>query len=130
RDTTRDATHNATRDTARDGVGVVRGVDTHRDTHTAAAADITGGSLAPATFPATHTAYQQLLHWLRSFGPLTKVGVEGTGAYGAGLTRYLHSHHVRFLEVDPPDRATRRARGKSDPIDAEAAARAATRIST
>jgi transposase len=66
-----------------------------------------------------------LLAWLRSFGRLLVVGIEGTGAYGAGLARYLHDQDVPMLEVDRPDRKTRRSAGKSDPIDAEAAARAA-----
>jgi hypothetical protein len=52
------------------------------------------------------------------------VGVEGTGSYGAGLTHYLGDQRVRVVEVDRPDRRTRRQRGRSDPIDAEAAARA------
>ena len=104
--------------------GVIGGVDTHRDTHTAAALDPTGRLLDTATFPATHTGYQQLLDWLRGFGPLTQVGVEGTNAYGVGLTRYLTSHQIPVAEVTRPDRQARRARGKSDPIDAEAAARA------
>jgi transposase len=50
--------------------------------------------------------------------------VEGTGSYGAGLARFLATHHQRVLEVNRPDRATRRRRGKSDPVDADAAARA------
>jgi transposase len=112
---------------------VIGGVDTHRDTHTAAALDATGRLLDTATFPATLTGYQQLLDWLRGFGPVTQVGVEGTNAYGVGLTRYLTSQQIPVLEVDRPDRRTRRARGKSDPIDAHAAARAvlaAERVST
>jgi transposase len=63
--------------------------------------------------------------WLREFGELARVGVEGTSSYGAGLARYLHAAGVSVVEVDRPDRRTRRARGKSDPIDAYAAARTA-----
>jgi transposase len=66
-----------------------------------------------------------LLAWLRRFGLVIKVGVEGTGTYGAGLARYLASEQVELVEVDRPDRKTRRVKGKSDPIDAIAAARAA-----
>jgi transposase len=51
--------------------------------------------------------------------------VEGTGAYGAALSRLLHSEGVQVVEVDRPDRKTRRAKGNSDPIDAYAAALAA-----
>lgn len=100
------------------------GVDTHRDTHTAAALDTAGRRLGSRQFPATLAGYQQLLAWLRSFGTLLVVGIEGTGAYGAGLARYLASEGVVMVEVDRPDRKTRRFAGKSDPIDAEAAARA------
>jgi transposase len=64
-----------------------------------------------------------MLTWMRSHGRLSKVGVEGTGAYGAGLARYLHQQSVEVLEVPRPDRRLRRQRGMSDPIDAEAAAR-------
>ena len=104
--------------------GVVGGVDTHRDTHTAAALDATGRLLGTATFPATPTGYRHLLDWLRCFGPVSGVGVEGTSAYGSGLTRYLTSQDIPVAEVNRPDRRTRRVRGKSDPIDAQAAARA------
>jgi transposase len=107
------------------GVEVVGGVDTHRDTHTAAVIDQTGRMLGHQTFPATGDGYRQLLGWLRDHGTVTLVGVEGTGAYGAGLARYLHDERVAMVEVDRPDRRSRRARGKSDPFDAEAAARAA-----
>ena len=105
--------------------GVIGGVDTHRDTHTAAALDTTGHLHGSATFPATTAGYHQLLTWLRAFGPLEAIGVEGTGAYGAGLARYLHSQAITVYEVNRPSRRTRRTRGKSDPIDAESAARAA-----
>jgi transposase len=104
---------------------VTGGVDTHSKTHHAAAVDQTGRVLGDQQFPATTAGYRALLVWLRSFGRLVKVGVEGTGAYGAGLARYLVGERVELVEVDRPDRKTRRAKGKSDPIDAIAAARAA-----
>lgn len=104
---------------------VVLGVDTHRDTHTAVALDHTGRQLAAQTFPADPGGYRGLLEWAQSFGPVQRVGVEGTGAYGAGLTRYLTSQRIPVVEIDRPNRQQRRKRGKSDPIDAEAAARAA-----
>ncbi|TQJ00218.1 IS110 family transposase [Kribbella jejuensis] len=103
---------------------VVGGVDTHLDTHTAACLDHLGRLLAHAQFPATNAGEKQLLTWLRGFGDLAVVGVEGTGSYGAGLARLLTSEHVRVVEVSRPNRQNRRRRGKSDPIDAEAAARA------
>ena len=106
-------------------MNVAGGVDTHQDTHTAAVIDTAGRRLGDRQFPATAAGYRQLLAWLRTFGALLIVGVEGTGAYGAGLARYLASEGVAMVEVDRPDRKTRRFAGKSDPLDAEAAARAA-----
>jgi transposase len=110
---------------AHNQVLVTGGVDTHKDTHTAAAVDAAGRMLGSAQFPATPAGYAALLGWLGSHGQLVLVGVEGTGVYGAGLARFLHTHGVPVVEVDRPDRKTRRWQGKSDPVDAEAAARAA-----
>lgn len=108
---------------------VVVGVDTHRDTHTAAVIDTTGGSLGHQTFTADVRGYAQLLAWALGHGTVTRIGIEGTGAYGAGLTRHLRSATaglgIVLVEVDRPDRAARRRAGKSDPLDAETAARAA-----
>ena len=78
--------------------------------------------MADAEFPATARGYEQLLSWLRSFGRLWAVGVEGTGSYGAGLARHLTEQGVRVVEVNRPDRRQRRAQGKSDALDAYAAA--------
>jgi transposase len=103
---------------------VVGGVDTHLDTHTAACVDHLGRLLAHAQFPATTSGDKRLLAWLGGFGDLIAVGVEGTGSYGASLARLLTAEHLRVVEVSRPNRQTRRQRGKSDPIDAEAAARA------
>ena len=103
---------------------VTGGVDTHRDTHHAAVVNDVGRELGDAEFPVTPAGYRQLLSWLRSFGEVEHVGVEGTGSYGAGLARYLRGERVRVLEVDRPDRQARRVHGKSDPLDAYAAARA------
>jgi transposase len=103
----------------------IGGVDTHRDTHHAAVIDQVGRHLADAEFPATPAGYRHLLEWLAEHGRLERVGVEGTGAYGAALTRFLRERGVAVVEVDRPDRKDRRTRGKSDPIDAYAAARAA-----
>lgn len=108
-----------------DAVEVIGGVDTHADTHTAAVLDSVGRTIATDTFPATESGYGRLLSWLQSFGLVLVVGVEGTGSYGAGLARLLRAHHIAVLEVDRPDRSTRRRVGKSDPIDAVAAAQAA-----
>ncbi|MEW2444018.1 IS110 family transposase [Micromonospora marina] len=106
-------------------VEVAGGVDTHQDTHTAAVIDLVGRVLGTQQFPATTAGYTALLAWMRGFGSLLRVGVEGTGAYGAGLARLLRNAHVNVIEVDRPDRKTRRFQGKSDPIDAIQAAKAA-----
>jgi transposase len=106
------------------GLDVFGGVDTHGRTHHAAAVDVAGRLLAEAEFAATSSGYAALLAWLGGFGRIAKVGVEGTGTYGAGLARHLTAAGVAVVEVDRPDRKTRRRQGKSDPIDAIAAARA------
>ena len=104
---------------------VVGGVDTHLDMHVAAVLDSNGGVLAVESFPAQRSGYAALLAWLASFGALTRVGVEGTGAYGAGLARHLSAAGVEVIEVDRPNRQARRRAGKSDTLDAIEAARAA-----
>ncbi len=105
--------------------GITGGVDTHLDVHVAAALDPIGGVLGVESFATTPAGYRDLLGWLRGFGHIEVVGVEGTGSYGAGLTRLLQSHDVAVVEVDRPNRQVRRRRGKSDPQDAINAARAA-----
>ncbi|WP_345075232.1 IS110 family transposase, partial [Phytohabitans flavus] len=112
-----------TPDTA--AIEVVGGVDTHLDTHTVAVIDLVGRVLGTEQFPATTAGYTALLAWMRGHGRLARVGVEGTGAYGAGLTRQLRNAGVEVIEVDRPDRKTRRSQGKSDPIDAVQAAKTA-----
>ena len=102
---------------------VVGGVDAHADTHHAAALDQRGALLATASFPTTTPGYAQLLGWLRAFGQVDVIAVESTGSYAAALVRYLREHGVRVVEVNQPHAHTRRRRGKSDPIDAEMAAR-------
>jgi transposase len=104
--------------------GIVGGVDTHGDVHVVAALDATGRLLGTASFATTAAGNRELLAWLSSHGELTRAGVEGTGSWGAGLTRYLLDHGVTVVEVDRPNRQARRRQGKSDVIDAEAAARA------
>jgi transposase len=104
---------------------VTGGVDTHADTHVAAALDAIGGLLGVSEFPATPAGYSQLLGWLSSFGPVCLVGIEGTGSYGAGLARHVTAAGIRVVEVDRSDRQDRRRQGKSDPLDAVSAARAA-----
>lgn len=105
-------------------VEVTGGVDTHKDTHVAAAKDGLGRVLGTAAFPATTAGFAALWAWLCGFGSVVAVGVEGTGSYGAGLARYLSAAGVRVVEVNRPDRAKRRQKGKSDPQDAINAAAA------
>jgi transposase len=104
---------------------IVGGIDTHKDVHVAAALSTSGQLLATAEFPATQVGYQQLAGWLGEHGRLVVVGIEGCGSYGTGITRYLRLIGVEVVEVTRPGRQLRRRRGKSDAIDAEAAARAA-----
>lgn len=104
---------------------VIGGMDTHKEVHVAAVIDERGKILETRSFKTTRSDYQKLLTWMCSFGELSKVGVEGTGTYGAGLTRHLGEAGVAVLEVNRPNRQMRRRRGKSDTVDAEAAARAA-----
>ncbi len=104
---------------------VTGGVDTHLDVHVAAVLDPLGGVLGTEPFPTTTEGYKALLGWFEGFGELSKVGVEGTGSYGSGLARFLSRRGIEVIEVDRPNRAARRRSGKSDPLDAIEAARAA-----
>jgi transposase len=104
---------------------VTGGVDTHAEMHVAGLVDQAGRVLGTQEFPATAKGYQALLVWMRGHGELVKVGVEGTGSYGAGLARYLAAAGVQVTEVIRPNRQARRLRGKSDAADAVAAALAA-----
>jgi transposase len=103
---------------------VTIGVDTHKDLHVAAARDQLGRRRATTQVPVTSAGYAQLLAWAASLGQVQAWGVEGTGSYGAGLARFLVAHGQQVVEINRPDRAARRRRGKSDPVDADAAARA------
>jgi len=109
---------------------VIGGVDAHADSHHAAVLDDRGALLGSESFAASRAGYRQLLAWLRSHGELDRVGVESTGSYAAGLTRYLLADGVRVLEVNQPHAHTRRRRGKTDAIDAELAARHALSLAS
>jgi predicted nuclease with RNAse H fold len=104
--------------------GVVLGVDTHLDLHVAVAVDWLGRRLGELTVPTTARGYERLLRWAEGFGPVGCAGIEGTSSYGAGLARHLKAAGVSVVEVERPKRRHLRRKGKSDPIDAEAAARA------
>jgi transposase len=108
------------------GVAVIMGVDTHLDFHTAVAVDHLGRRLGELSVPATVKGYEELLRWAAGFGTMRCAGVEGTSSYGAGLARHLRARGIEVLEVERPERRRRsshRNREKSDPSDAEAAAR-------
>jgi transposase len=108
-------------------VAVILGVDTHLEFHVAVAIDHLGRRLGEASVPTTPKGYERLLRWTEGFGSLRCAGVEGTSSYGAGLARHLRSRGIEVLEVERPKhrrRSPRRNLQKSDPSDAEAAARA------
>jgi transposase len=90
----------------------------------AAVVDQAGRLCGTQAFAASTRGYVALVTWAERFGPVERIGVEGTGTYGAGLTRFARAYGLQVVEVNRPDRSTRRRRGKSDPIDAQAAARA------
>jgi transposase len=104
---------------------VFAGVDTHKELHVAAVIDSGEMVLGTRSFSTTRAGYRALLSWIGEFGQLTRIGVEGTGSYGAGLTRHLATAGITVLEVDRPDRSDRRRKGKDDDLDAINAARAA-----
>jgi transposase len=104
---------------------VTGGIDTHGEVHVAAALDGVGGLLGAESFAANPDGYSALFTWLSAFGDVAKVGVEGTGSYGAGVARFLTRAGVEVIEVDRQNRQARRQSGKSDPLDAVEAARAA-----
>ena len=106
-------------------VRVTGGVDTYADSHVAAAVDHNGGLLGVESFGADLAGYEDLVGWLAAFGPVERVGVEGTGSWGVGLARFLAAAGVETVEVDRPNRQARRKQGKSNATDAVAAARAA-----
>lgn len=103
---------------------VVIGVDTHKDQHVAVALDSLGRRVGSTTIPTTAAGYAQLVGWAGGLGQVEAFGLEGTGSYGAGLARHLGSAGQKVIEVVRPNRQARRHNHKSDPADAEAAARA------
>ena len=105
-------------------LSVIGGVDTHKHTHYAAVIDQHGQLLGHHEFSANDAGYRALLRWMGQHGTITAIGVEGTGSFGAGLTRTLTAAGERVVEVNRPNRAARRMDGKSDRLDAEQIARA------
>jgi len=107
-----------------DAAGLTLGVDTHKDFHVAVALDGLGRRLGTLSIPTTPAGYEKLVDWANGLGPLVAVGIEGTGSFGAGLARSLRAEGAKVFEVDRPKRRDQYRSGKSDPIDAELAARA------
>ena len=103
---------------------VILGVDTHLDVHVAVLIDVVGRVVARHSVPTSAIGYDQLIEWARSFGRLTRAGIEGTGTYGAALARRMQECGLLVIEINRANRSRRRLRGKSDPTDAENAARA------
>ena len=105
-------------------VPLTLGVDTHLDEHVAVVLDHLGRRLGVLSVPTTAAGYTRLLGWTEGLGKLERVGIEGAGSFGAGLARFLRARGVEVLEVGRPKRRDQHRSGKSDPIDAELAARA------
>ena len=100
------------------------GIDTHKDMHVVAVIDHLGKLVETRSWPTNSAGYKNMWEWMGSLGAIAVLGVEGTGSYGAGVTRYLQDHGAVIKEVNRPNRQMRRQRGKTDAVDAEAAARA------
>jgi len=101
---------------------LVAGIDTHKNTHHVAIVDHLGRPIADHQFTATGRGYRQVIDFLRAHGQVDRVGVEGTGSYGAGIARELTVAGFTVVEIIRQNRQARRLRGKSDPIDAHQAA--------
>ena len=102
---------------------VIVGVDTHKHVHVAVAIGTWGARLEHRSFSADSAGYVELVEWAQAHGRIEALGIEGTGSYDAGLTSVVRRRGHRVIEVNRGDRRTRRANGKSDAVDAEAAAR-------
>jgi transposase len=107
-------------------VDAVIGVDTHRDHHTVAVVDTTGGALAAVELATDAFGYRRMLAFAKEHVPGRRVwAIEGTGSFGAGLTTYLLEHQEWVVEIDHPARPARRNGAKTDELDAVRAAREA-----
>ena len=103
---------------------VIIGIDTHKDQHVAVAIDARGVRLDEKHMSENTRGYIELERWSRSLGLIQAFGIEGTGSYGAGIARFLTGRGYVVIKVNRPDRSVRHRKGKSDPTDAEMAARA------
>ncbi len=109
---------------SRRAVQIIVGVDTHKDQHVAVAIDRQGVRLGERHVSATIHGYEELERWSHRQGDIGSFGIEGTGSYGAGVARFLTGRGYSVIEVNRPARSVRHRKGKSDPVDAEMAARA------
>ena len=108
---------------ANEATKIIAGIDTHADRHHVAVINEHGRPLADREFLAVGYGYRKIVDFITSYGTVTAVGVEGTGSYGAELARTLRAAGLTVLEVNRPNRAARRLRGGSDPLDAYEAAK-------
>ena len=108
---------------ANEAIKVIAGIDTHADTHHVAVINEHGKPLADREFLAVGSGYRKIVDFITSYGTVTAVGVEGTGSYGAEIARTLRAAGLTVLELNRPNRAARRLKGKSDPLDAYEAAK-------
>ena len=102
---------------------IIIGVDTHKSEHVAVALTSQGARVASTTVPATREGYRGLEAWAVALGSVESFGIEGTGSYGAGLSRDLQARGHTVVDVMRPNRQLRHLHGKSDSLDAESAAR-------
>lgn len=102
---------------------IIIGIDTHKATHVAVAINTQGTRLATLCIPSNSKGYSELERWARSFGEFLTFGIESTGSYGAGLSRFLLAQGRNVIEVTRPNRQLRYTQGKTDCLDAEGATR-------
>jgi transposase len=107
-----------------DPAEIIIGIDTHKEAHAAVAINGLGARLGAMTLLASSRGYHEMESWAQSLGPVRAFGIEGTGSYGAGLARFLQERGHNVIEVNRPNRQIRHQHGKTDPLDAENAARA------
>lgn len=102
---------------------IIVGGDTHKANHIAVVIDTQGTRLGGTAIPTTRKGYLDLENWASKFGEIRALGIEGTGSYGAGLSRALLARGLAVFDVMRPIRQLRYLHGKSDSLDAESAAR-------